>query len=132
MYDNCMSHEYKKDFDEWNEVKKKVEKQDRIEIREGSVWVCSFGLNIGYEINGKHTQYERPALVIRSFGVGGGIVLPLTSKDKKGKYVISFNSTSNINLTQIRYLDSKRFRRFLFEIKDSQLHSIKNKLKDIL
>jgi mRNA interferase MazF len=121
-----------KNFDDWNEVKKKVERNKRIEIREGSVWMCSFGLNIGYEINGKHEQYERPALIIKSFGIGGGIVLPLTSKDKKGKYVVPLNDISNINLTQIRYLDSKRFRRFLFEIKNAYLNEIKNKFKDIL
>ncbi len=121
-----------KPFDEWNEVKKEIDTMQRFEIREGSVWICSFGLNVGYEINGKNQEFERPALVIKSFGLGGGIVLPLTSKDKKGRYIIPLNSQSNINLTQVRYLDAKRFRRFLFQIKYVELCAIKNKFKDIL
>jgi mRNA interferase MazF len=123
---------YNKDFDSWNRVKKEINKNKRIAIRNKCVWICSFGLNIGYEIDGKKEQFERPCLVIKSFGEGGGIVLPLTSKDKKGKYLIILNTKSRINITQIRYLDSKRFKRFLFEISNSTFENIIKKVKEML
>lgn len=127
-----MNTDHNKDFDGWNIIKKEIEQDKRTSIRKMSVWVCSFGINIGYEIDGKKEKYERPALVIKSFGEGGGIVVPLTSKDKKGKYVISLNDKSNINITQIRYLDSKRFKRFLFEIPEDVFEEIRKRILEIL
>ncbi len=91
-----------KDFDTWNEIKKKIDQNKRTPIRKGSVWVCSVGLNVGYEIDGKHEGFERPCLIIRSFGIGGGIIVPLTSKDKKGKYIVSLNKKSKVNITEIK------------------------------
>lgn len=121
-----------KDFDKWNKVKKEINCNKRIAVRKSCVWVCSFGLNIGYEIDGKHEHFERPCLVIKSFGEGGGIVVPLTSKDKKGRYLLPLNEKSMLNITQIRYLDSRRFKRFLFEIPNPTFENIRNKIKEIL
>ena len=102
-----------KDFDSWNNLKKKIDEQNRINIITGSIWLCNFGLNIGYEIDGKNETYVRPALVILGFGKGGGIVLPLTTARKDSKYFKAINSESSVNLTQVKYLDAKRFNRFI-------------------
>jgi mRNA-degrading endonuclease toxin of MazEF toxin-antitoxin module len=100
-----------KDFDNWNEVKKKVECKERMLVKSGTICICNFGLNIGYEIDGKNNGYIRPAFVLLGFGIGGGIVVPLTSTNKKSKFLIELNKESKLNLSQIRYLDSKRFYR---------------------
>ena len=121
-----------KDFDRWNTTKKRIDNNKRIDIRKKSVWICSFGLNIGYEIDGKNDGFERPALVIKSFGRGDGIVLPLTSKNKKGKYLVLLNEKSYVNITQIKYLDSKRFKRFLFEINNTAFEKVRFELKKLL
>jgi mRNA-degrading endonuclease toxin of MazEF toxin-antitoxin module len=100
-----------KDFDGWNKVKKEVEDRNRTVVKSGSICICNFGLNIGYETDGKNEYYIRPAFVVLGFGLNGGIVIPLTSTKKKSRFLIQLNENSKLNLSQIRYLDSKRFYR---------------------
>ena len=43
-----------KDFDSWNEAKKGLDSYDVfLPIKEGEVWWCSIGMNIGIEMCGK-------------------------------------------------------------------------------
>ena len=43
-----------KDFDSWNEVKKGLDSYDVfLPIKEGGVWWCSVGMNVGIEMCGK-------------------------------------------------------------------------------
>lgn len=100
-----------KDFDNWNKLKKKVEDRKRMIVKSGAICICNFGLNIGYETDGKNEYYVRPAFVLLGFGLNGGVVVPLTSTNKKSKFLIELNKSSKLNLSQIRYLDSKRFYR---------------------
>lgn len=100
-----------KNFDDWNKIKKKVEDRNRTVVKSGSICICNFGLNIGYETDGKNKYYIRPAFVLLGFGLNGGIVVPLTTTEKKSRFLIPLNKNSKLNLSQIRYLDSKRFYR---------------------
>ena len=120
-----------KDFDKWNEIKKKIERKQRVKIRSGGVWMCNIGLNIGYEIDGKNEHFLRPALILKSFGKGGGIVVPLTSAEKKNKYLEYINNNDLINITQIRYLDSKRFYRFMYMLEENEFKIIIQKIKNL-
>jgi len=57
-----------KDFDKWNKRKKRIHEgsfDDFVHARE--VWWCAVGVNIGVEADGKHTNFERPVLIIRKF-----------------------------------------------------------------
>ena len=108
-----------KNFDGWNKIKKKVEDRNRMIVKSGALCICNFGLNIGYETDGKDEYYIRPAFVLLGFGLNGWIVVPLTTIEKKSKFLIQLNAKSKINLSQIRYLDSKRFYREI-EILDKQ------------
>lgn len=100
-----------KDFDKWNDFKKKIENRKRMIVKSGSICICNFGLNVGYETDGKNEYYIRPAFVLLGFGLNGGIVVPLTSTEKTSRFLIQLNESSKLNLSQIRYLDSKRFYR---------------------
>jgi mRNA-degrading endonuclease toxin of MazEF toxin-antitoxin module len=114
-----------KDFFGWHFKKKVInEKTTRPIVKTGSVWVCNFGLNIGYEIDGKEPDFVRPALVLLGFDNGGGIVLPLTTSKKKSRFLVSIDLNSRANLTQVRYLDSKRFKRPLHIVDKSVLRRI--------
>lgn len=59
-----------KDFDSWNELKKKIDVEknepDRFP-KEGEVWMSSLGKNIGYEQNGSGDNFSRPILIIKKF-----------------------------------------------------------------
>ena len=48
-----------KDFNEWNELKKKINSRNPIYVSERDIWFCSVGLNVGSEQSGKHKLFER-------------------------------------------------------------------------
>ena len=113
-------------FDTWNKLKKKINEKERVIIKTSSVWLCHFGENIGFEINGKRQKFIRPALVLIGLGINGGIVLPMTTTEKKSKFLIVFNDKTKVNISQVRYFDSKRFERELFSLDSQKFERIKN------
>ena len=77
-----------KEFDKWNNRKKVIDEKDMKDIffREKEVWWCHLGLNVGYEQDGKHEEFKRPVLIFKKFNAETFWALPLTTKNKKGKY----------------------------------------------
>ena len=60
--------EMKKDFEGWNEKKKKLHsKQSNLFYHEREIWWCSLGVNIGFEQDGTGKNFDRPIIVIRGF-----------------------------------------------------------------
>ncbi|MFH1145912.1 MAG: hypothetical protein V1707_03050 [bacterium] len=64
-----------KDFFSWHEEKEKLEEigYDTLLFREGEVWWCSIGLNLGHEQDGKNVFFERPVLVVKKFNKIGAL-----------------------------------------------------------
>lgn len=133
---------YKKDFENWNTEKQKIhqrinDKNFWFENRE--IWWCSFGINIGVEIDGKSQNFDRPALIIKVFNREGLYVLPITTKDKIDKFhfqlkgcgekEIGFNS---VVLTQLKFISSKRLFRKIGIVSKSDFQKIKDKLKEFV
>ena len=55
-----------KHFKEWINLKEKLHFNAKLpRIKEGEIWWCSFGENIGTEINGKSARFTRPVLIIK-------------------------------------------------------------------
>jgi len=80
-----------KHFDEWNEVKKNVHNFGRrAAIKNGEVWWCAMGENIGVEINGKGSKFVRPVLVYKKLSRLGFLGIPLTSQEHEGDWYVSF------------------------------------------
>jgi mRNA interferase MazF len=115
-----------KDFDNWNVVKKYIDMYQRSNVITGSIWICNFGLNIGYEIDGKREDYIRPALVVFGLGRGGGIVIPITTVNKNNKFLVPVTDNTWANITQIRYLDSRRFKRKVSVVDDEVLGNVQD------
>ena len=123
----------KKDFNAWNKIKQKTNKQKKVFMpRAGEVCVCSLGLNIGFESNGKNKNFVRPVLVIKSYKKSGAIVLPLTSQYKDNTFHFKLDTHSFVKLSQIRFVDSKRFKRRLFKIDSDTLIEIRDKLFEVI
>ena len=109
----------------WNERKKHLDaKGVLIEFREGKIYWCAYGVNIGIEIDGKNVDCIRPVLVLRKFSKECFWGVPLVTKSKKWFEKVdartkkfyyhlgerSSNSVSLVNLTQLRMFDVKRIR----------------------
>lgn len=73
-----------KDFDRWNEEKKRLHSDSRLVYAyPREIWWCALGVNIGAEIDGKNENFERPVLVMRIYNKDTLFVLPITTREKK-------------------------------------------------
>lgn len=121
-----------KDFDIWNDEKKFLEmKGDTLPFHEREIWWCSIGYNLGDEQGGKNEMFERPVLVFRKFNNRIAWVLPMTTKQKEGKYyhqLIYDENVSTVILSQLRLTSVKRFRRFVRKISLDQFSVIQEKV----
>ena len=80
-----------KRFDEWNGVKSNIHYAGIFRsIKEGDIWWCSMGENVGVEINGKQDKFLRPVLVLRKLSRFGFMGIPMTSKEHSGKWYVHF------------------------------------------
>ncbi len=110
-----------KDFKQWCPKKERINSyKSKKFFQEREIWWCSTGVNIGYEQDGHGTDFARPVLIIKKFNLDACLVVPLTKKNKDGKYYFNIGEVKAINtyeavavLSQIRFIDSKRF---LFKI----------------
>jgi len=121
-----------KDFDGWNSVKQKVNGFNNKYIKSGEIWICNLGINVGYEIDGKGSRYFRPVLVLSGFGKEGGIVFPMTTVSKSNKFLFEISENNFINLTQIRFMDSKRFSRIIGKVDFRTIQLIKKQFLKII
>jgi len=101
-----------KDFDKWNEIKKRTDaEQPRLyTVRE--IWWCRFGVNVGTEQNGDEEKFLRPALILRGFGADACLVAPLTTSTRKHPLRVAIGLVdgreARANLSQIRVVDTRR------------------------
>jgi mRNA interferase MazF len=117
-------------FVEWTKLKVQIHFS---EIKafpvKGEVWWASLGQNIGVEINGKNSDFERPVVVIKVFNNQGMLVAPISSKAKDDQYTIKFRNSeskiNSINMSQIKSISSKRFLRKIGELDDETFEKLR-------
>ncbi|MDB5265747.1 MAG: hypothetical protein JWM39_460 [Parcubacteria group bacterium] len=126
----------KKDFKGWNKQKSDIDDSaPRPFFREGEVWWCSLGANIGFEMDGKNEIFERPVFILKKFNNETCLVLPTTSQSKSGRFYYPYMSNGKkfaINLSQVRLLDVKRLRRRAYVLSQKQHSEIKTKFISLL
>lgn len=121
-----------KDFDEWNIKKKKIDSSDYKEkkFKEGEIWWCSAGLNIGHEIDGKHMTFERPFYILKKCSETMCIGIPCTTKIKQGKFCYFLkimNWEFILNFSQIKSISTKRLLRKMTNVSTRIESDIKDK-----
>ena len=124
-------------YDEWNERKKDIAFPSfrNIYFREGDIWWCSLGLNVGRESYGKGKEFRRPILVLKKLSSDICIILPLSSKEKIGTWFIDVTFQEHkryVLLYQIRMLHTKRFQRKLGQLDEKGMFRVKEKLGKLL
>lgn len=60
---------YISDFKDWFKLKVLLwtRKSDKLFFKQGDIWWCSIGMNLGEEIFGKGKKFTRPVLVFKKF-----------------------------------------------------------------
>ena len=125
-----------KKFDEWNEVKQKVEKKEKTSItKEREVYWASIGENIGFEQNGKSELFTRPVLVLKRFTKNMFFGIPLSSQIKQGSFFYDFEldgEKSNALLVQARIYDTKRLEKKIGMISKEDFQNLKKKFGELI
>lgn len=130
-------------FDEWNEVKKKINTSRNTGVGVGKIYWVSIGQNVGSEIYGKGENFRRPVLVISKFYIPNhinsflGIPLSSKTKGKSGRMFFKFVDSENKNqvclISQIRVFDTKRvISNANFSIKKDDFLKVKEKVINII
>lgn len=131
MYENL-----DKLYDTWNHNKKLLSKESRkILFKEGDIWWCSLGINLGTESFGKGKTFHRPVLVIKKLSRDSCIVIPLTTKEKMGTWFeeITIHGERRWAMVyQIRMLHTKRFQRRIATLDYFYFMKVKEKLEELL
>jgi len=81
----------KNSFGEWMTLKEELHGANKLRLfRDGEIWWCAVGKNIGVEINGKHEVFSRPVLVLKKLSRFGFMGIPLTSQPHEGSWYVPF------------------------------------------
>ncbi len=71
----------------WNEQKKILNgMKKRVLFKEGEIWWCAVGMNVGGETYGKGTRFGRPVIIFKRLSPDMCIVIPTTTKPKNGSW----------------------------------------------
>lgn len=119
-------------FDEWNKLKKEIEKRKMVIPKESEIWVINLGYNVGFEMYGKNKNYIRMALILKSFGENGCWIVPLTSKFKKHYFIHKVSENSFANILQFKFIDNRRCLRKISNCDKTRFEAIKIKFKKLL
>ena len=126
-----------KKFVKWTKIKFKIHiaEKARIYFKEREIWWCSLGANIGHEEDGKNKKFERPVLVLKKFNQHILWALPITTKQKEGRYYHNIEyegETYVIILSQLRLISSKRLTRKIRRLQKEEFDKIREKIKELV
>jgi len=118
-----------KKFLEWIGIKKQLHVAKHIPpfFREGEVWWCHIGENVGNEINGKGERFTRPIYILKKYDKYSFLALPLTTKDKIGTWfcqIVFKDKKQTVVLSQGRVLDYRRLKEKTGEVSDAEKKQI--------
>jgi mRNA interferase MazF len=102
-----------KDFAAWMNSKSAIDKKgQRVFFHEREIWFCHLGANVGFEQDGKGTNFGRPVIVFRKFNKSVFWAVPLTTRPKSGKFYLPIDLRDGMSrmaiLSQLRLMDAKR------------------------
>jgi mRNA interferase MazF len=108
-------------------------KRSPVVFKQGDIWWCSLGMNIGEEVYGKGARYTRPVLIFKKLTTNSFIGLPLTSQSKQGTWYVQVNihdKISQVMLNQTRILDKRRLISRLGTLDDNDFKRVKERFLD--
>lgn len=103
----------KKDFWRWHEKKRQIEEEKaRVFFHEREIWFAHMGVNVGFEQDGKGEDFGRPLIIFRKFNNEVFWGVPLTTREKDGKFYFPIDLNDGLPrkaiLSQLRLFDAKR------------------------
>ncbi len=105
-----------------------------LNLKEGEVRWCQWGVNVGDESNGKGEFFMRPVLIFKKLSTNVFWGLPTTSKTKNGSwfYNVDKPEVKTVILNQIKLIDKRRLGEKIVELSESEVLKIKEAFKKIV
>ena len=125
-------------FSEWAKLKLGLHfSPDRgVFPKKREIWWASVGQNIGVEVNGKNSRFERPVLIVKVFNSGFVLTISISSQEKDGEYYYAFKNPAGeknmVVLSQIKSISSKRLIRKVGEMEAKDFSEIIIRLKKMI
>ena len=119
-----------KDFSQWMGEKKKISDRENKPpfFKEGEMWWCHIGENVGSEIDGKGDLFTRPIVIYKKLGSGSMLAIPTSTKQKEGTWYVPFRYKGVDEvalLSQIRIISYKRLKEKIGKLSESEMADIK-------
>lgn len=96
-------------------------------FKEGEIWWCSVGENIGVEISGKSEYFSRPVYIYKKLNQESFLGFPMTTQKKKGTWYVAVKQESRdvvVIIGQARTLSSKRLQSKVGHLDDSDKEKV--------
>ena len=126
----------KKDFDGWIKLKAKIHYSGVLHsIKDGDIWWCAIGENVGSEINGKSETFARPVLIIKKLTKYNFIGVPLTTKKHEGSWYVYFgfkDAEQIAVVAQVRNISSFRLYKKMGTKPESDLELVRKSLCSLI
>ncbi len=125
-----------KRFLEWIGVKEKLHAHESKPpfFKEGEIWWCHWGENVGTEMNGKGDFFTRPVLVLKKYDKYSFLAVPLTTKHKDGTWYYTFmynQKKQTVVLSQARVTNYKRLKELMGKTEGIDYQNIKKSFMDL-
>ncbi|MBQ3348736.1 type II toxin-antitoxin system PemK/MazF family toxin [Candidatus Saccharibacteria bacterium] len=130
-----MDKSNQKDFNGWMKLKEKIHYSgSTFSIREGEIWWCAIGENVGNEICGKGLEFSRPVVIVRKLSRENFIGVPLTSKRHVGSWYVEFTFKDKKQyavVAQVENISTNRLYDKIGELPEEDLKTIQDGLKKL-
>jgi len=125
-----------KDFDRWNVIKKQLDSYKRdLLFKEGEIWWCSVGMNVGEEVYGKGDHFRRPVVILKKLSRNSCVVMPTTTKERTGSWYCHLNIKSKdrwVMMNQIRIISANRLSSRESSLSADELLFLKKSVAELL
>lgn len=122
-------------FSNWCKQKIGLHTDERTQklFKQGEVWWCRVGMNVGREMYGKGENFTRPVLVFKKISSDTFLALPVTSKIKTGSWfvTIEFDGRKHcVVLNQARVVDARRLLERIYTPTQEELTCVRKSFFD--
>lgn len=127
-----------KDFDTWNGQKKQIQENESYLplYSEREIRWCRLGINVGFEQDGTGNGFSRPVLIMKGFSRRVCLIVPLTTSQKKNRYLIPLGTIGDEEaqaiISQLRLIDTRRLDTRIETLDMSRFEKIRKAVKDML
>lgn len=131
-------HCMEKDFDGWNEEKKKANANEEYLplYHQREVRWCRLGVNVGFEQDGTGKGFSRPVLILKGFSRRVCLVVPLTTSKKRNRYYIPIGDVGGEKaaaiISQLRLIDTRRLDQHIDTLDTEIFKRIQKAVRDML